>query len=114
MIISTAAAVARLFLQTKQPLLDWGEGMAESKEGGAIGTCPVVTLVNRDTSGAAEALAAVLREAGRGLVLWQLPDSREGGCVEGIFTGKWGPLANHDPRDTPGGWFPNAGDWGGS
>ena len=65
----TAAAVARLFIQTKQPLLDWGEGMAESKEGGAIGTCPVATLVNHDTSGAAEALAAVLREAGRGLVL---------------------------------------------
>jgi hypothetical protein len=64
-----AAAVARLFLQTKQPLLDWGEGMVESKESGAIGTCPVATLVNRETSGAAEALAAVLRGTGRGLIL---------------------------------------------
>lgn len=66
---SVAVSVARLFLQAKQPLLDWGEGMAEAMEVGPLGTCPVVTLVNRETSGAAETLAAVLRGVGRGLIL---------------------------------------------
>jgi hypothetical protein len=85
----SAAAVARLFLQTKQPLLDWGDGMVESKDGGAIGSCPVVTLVNRETSGAAEALAAVLRVSGRGLILGKSTAGKAGAA-------KLFPLENGD------------------
>ena len=64
-----AVSVAKLFLQPKQPIFDWGEGMAESKEAGSIVTCPVVALINHETRGTPEALAAVLRTAGRGLIL---------------------------------------------
>jgi C-terminal processing protease CtpA/Prc len=84
-----AAAVAGLFFQTKQPLLDWGAGMAESKEGGAIGSCPIAILVNGQTSGASEALAAVLRGAGRGLILGSRSAGKAG--VSKDF-----PLANGD------------------
>jgi hypothetical protein len=66
---SAAAATADLFIKTARPLLDWGQGVVQSKEKtDAIGV-PVATLVNRETTGAAEALAAVLREAGTSLIL---------------------------------------------
>ena len=83
------AAVARLFQQSKQPLLDWGEGMVESQEGGIIGACPVVTLINRETSGASEVLAAVLRATGKGLILGSRSAGQTG--VSKDF-----PLANGD------------------
>ena len=86
---SVAVSVAQLYLQTKQSLLDWGDGMAESKEGGALAGCPVVILVNRETSGAAEALAAVLRGVGRGLILGSRTAGKAGAVKE--F-----PLANGD------------------
>lgn len=83
---SVAVSVARLFLQAKQPLLDWGEGMAESMEGGAFGACPVVTLVNGETSGSAEALAAVLRGVGRGLILGSRTAGKAGASKEFTLT----------------------------
>ena len=66
---SAAAATADLFIKTARPLLDWGQGVVQSKEKtDAIGV-PIATLVNRQTTGAAEALAAILREAGTSLIL---------------------------------------------
>ncbi len=66
---ASAAATAGLFLSQAEPLLDWGHGMVKSAaKSDAIGL-PVAVLVNGQTSGAAEALAAVLRQTGRGLIL---------------------------------------------
>jgi hypothetical protein len=66
---AAAAAVADSFFKSEQPLLDWGEGMKKSTEKSqAIGQ-PVIVLVNKKTSGAPEALAALLRAYDLGLVL---------------------------------------------
>jgi len=64
-----AASAADLLLQKDQPLLNWGEGWARSKEKKDAVTAPVAVLVNRKTAGAAEALAAIIRQTGRGLIL---------------------------------------------
>jgi hypothetical protein len=66
---ASAAATAELFIKKDQPLLDWGTGMVRSKDKSDAISLPVAVLVNRQTAGAAEALAAVLREAGSGLIL---------------------------------------------
>ena len=66
---ASAAATAELFIKKDQPLLDWGSGMVRSKDKSDAVSLPVAVLVNRQTTGAAEALAAVLREAGSGLIL---------------------------------------------
>ena len=64
-----AVAVADMFLPSEQPLLDWGEGMRNSTAKSNPINIPVALLVNRKTSGAAEALAGMMREAEIGLVL---------------------------------------------
>lgn len=66
---AAAADVADVFLSKERPLLNWGRGMVKSKEKADALTLPVATLVNHQTSRAAEALAAVVRETGAGLVL---------------------------------------------
>lgn len=66
---SAAAATADIFLKTEKPLLDWGQGLVQSKEKADALAVPVATLVNKQTAGAAEALAAILRETGAGLIL---------------------------------------------
>jgi len=66
---ASAAATAELFVKKGQPLLDWGTGMVRSKDDGDSISLPVAVLVNHQTAGAAEALAAVLRETGSGLIL---------------------------------------------
>ena len=66
---AAAAAAADLFVSKSRPLLNWGDGVVKSKEKTNALDWPVVALVNEKTSKAAEALAAVLREAGAGLVL---------------------------------------------
>jgi C-terminal processing protease CtpA/Prc len=66
---ASAAATAEVFIKKDQPLLNWGNGMVRSKEKGDAISVPVAVLVNRRTSRAAEALAAVLRETGTALVL---------------------------------------------
>ena len=66
---AAAAAAADLFTTRKRPLLDWGAGLMESKAKTDALLLPVAVLVNRETGGAAEALAAVLRETGAGLIL---------------------------------------------
>jgi len=59
-----------LFVSKSQPLLDWGGGgMVSSHEKTDAITVPVGVLVNHETAGAAEALAAMVREAGAGLIL---------------------------------------------
>jgi hypothetical protein len=66
---ATAVAAADLFVKKEQPLLNWGNGMVKSKEKSDAIVLPVAVLVNRQTAGAAEALAAALRESGTGLIL---------------------------------------------
>jgi len=66
---AAAAAAADLFVTKDQPLLNWGAGVVKSKEKNEPLASPVAVLVNGQTAGAAEALAAVLRQAGAGLVL---------------------------------------------
>ena len=66
---AVAAATADLFQARQRKLLDWGNGIVESKDKSNAITVPVAILVNHETSGAAEALAAVLRETGAGLIL---------------------------------------------
>ncbi len=66
---ASAVAVADLFVAKERPLLDWGDGMMKSKEKANAFRLPVAVLVNRETVGAAEALAAMLREVGSGLIL---------------------------------------------
>ncbi|MBI3850755.1 MAG: hypothetical protein HY298_10855 [Verrucomicrobia bacterium] len=66
---SAATEVADLFLAKPQPLLDWGKGVVESKAKTDAIKLPLTILVNKQTAGAAEALAAVLRETGVGLVI---------------------------------------------
>ena len=64
-----AAATAELFVGKNEPLLNWGEGVVSSHEKTNALTMPVGILVNHETAGAPEALAAVLRETGSGLIL---------------------------------------------
>lgn len=66
---AAAAGTADLFLKKELPLLNWGSGVARSKEKTDAISVPVAVLVNRFTVGAAEALAAVMRETGTGLIL---------------------------------------------
>jgi hypothetical protein len=65
----SAVATAELFVKKAQALLNWGNGMVRSKDNSEALSVPVAVLVNRQTVGAAEALAAVLRETGAGLIL---------------------------------------------
>ncbi|MHC1765166.1 MAG: S41 family peptidase [Verrucomicrobiia bacterium] len=58
---AAAAAAADLFVPGEQPLLDWGSATARSS-GKPVADLPLVLLINRETVGAAEALAEVLRE----------------------------------------------------
>jgi C-terminal processing protease CtpA/Prc len=66
---AVAAAVGDLFAKKEQPLLDWGNGVVRSKRKSDPIDLPVAVVVNRETSGAAEALAALFRETGSGLIL---------------------------------------------
>ena len=66
---AAAAATADVFLAKERSLLDWGNGVVRSKEKSDALGLPVAVLVNHETSGAAEALAAAMRETGAGLIL---------------------------------------------
>jgi hypothetical protein len=66
---NAAAKVADRFLGSEQPLLDWGQGSAKSTDKTNAFRQPVAVLVNHYTSGAAEALAAVLRQKDIGLLI---------------------------------------------
>ena len=64
-----AVAIVDMFLPNEQPLLDWGEGVRNSTAKSNPINVPIALLVNRKTSGAAEALAGMMREAQIGLLL---------------------------------------------
>jgi hypothetical protein len=64
-----AAAAADCFLNSEAALLDWGSGTASATKKTNVIAGPVAILVNSQTSGAAEGLAAALREADTGLIL---------------------------------------------
>ncbi len=84
-----AGAVADCFLNSDQPLLDWGAGTARATTKTDSIAVPLAVLVNSQTSEAAEALAAALREGNAGLLI--------GGKTAGqasVF--KDFPLANGD------------------
>lgn len=64
-----AVALADRFLGTAQPLVDWGEGWKQSTAKTNAITLPVAILVNRKTTGTAEALAGILRHREVGLLI---------------------------------------------
>ena len=61
--------LADYFVKKEQPLLDWGNGMVNSKQSSPGFASPVAVLVNGETAGSSEALAAVLRQTGTALIL---------------------------------------------
>jgi C-terminal processing protease CtpA/Prc len=64
-----AAQLADDFLNSDHPLLDWQTGSARATPKADAITLPAAVLVNAKTSGAAEALAAVLRDTDVGLIV---------------------------------------------
>jgi hypothetical protein len=66
---NAAARAADQFLSGQQTLFEWGGGVAKSQEKTNAFRAPVTVLVNRFTSGAAEALAAVLRDTDVALLI---------------------------------------------
>ncbi|HZV36292.1 MAG TPA: S41 family peptidase [Verrucomicrobiae bacterium] len=64
-----AVAVASLFVNKEMPLLDWGHGVVQSKPNSDPITLPVAVLINQQTAGAAEALAAMLRQEDRAVLI---------------------------------------------
>jgi hypothetical protein len=66
---AAAAKLADSFLSSDHPLLDWQTGSAHATLKTDAITLPVAMLVNSQTAGAPEALAAVLRDNDVGLIL---------------------------------------------
>lgn len=64
-----AAALADLFMANETVLVDWGEGVKKSSAKTNAISIAVAVLVNRGTSGAAEALAGMLRYREVGLLI---------------------------------------------
>ncbi len=78
-----AAKIAGLFAPPGQPLLDWGDGLITSTSTtNHAWSLPIAVLVNQETSGAAEALAAVLRETASGLVIGRRTAGKSGRLKE--------------------------------
>ncbi|MFM1769639.1 MAG: hypothetical protein RJA22_2168 [Verrucomicrobiota bacterium] len=66
---AAALGLADLFFPDEKPLIQWGEGIRSSTSKPEAIVLPVVLLVNRETHGAAEALAGMLRLSEVGLLL---------------------------------------------
>jgi len=66
---AAAVSTANLFVTKRMPLLKWGNQMEESQPAREPIPGPLMVLVNGQTTGAAEALAAALREADAGLII---------------------------------------------
>ena len=71
-----AAAAADQFVRKEQTLLFWGTKPVQSKEKKDAITIPVAVLVNKQTAGAPEALAAIMRQTGAGLILGSVTAGR--------------------------------------
>jgi hypothetical protein len=65
----SASAAANIFIADERPLLSWPGGDANSTANAGAVTLPLAILVNKETAGAAEAMAAALRDAKAGLVI---------------------------------------------
>lgn len=63
-----AVAAADLFLTHEVPLINWGAGLKRSSEKAEAIELPAAVLMNRETGGAAEALAGMLRQTGVALL----------------------------------------------
>lgn len=82
------AQVAALFARPDQPLLDWGDGLQRSSsDTNKNWTLPVAVLINTRTSGAAEALAAVLQEGAMGLLIGSRTAGQSGPLREFTLSG---------------------------
>lgn len=79
---AAAAKTVDLFLKTEMPLLNAGKGLVSSHEKADPIRSPVVALVNGETGAAAEAVAAVLRQTGAGLVIGGRTAGRAGVTTE--------------------------------
>lgn len=66
---AAAAAVVDLFANKAESLYFWGSQTISSHENTNAFKLPVTVLINGETSGAAELLAALFRETGSGLIL---------------------------------------------
>jgi hypothetical protein len=66
---SAAVAVADRFLAREQAIIDWGQGWKNSSGKTNAIALPVAVLINTKTSGAAEALAGILRYSEVALLL---------------------------------------------
>jgi hypothetical protein len=66
---AAAAQAADCFIGTEMPLLTWGETTVKSSAKLDPISLPVVVLINHNTVGAAEALAAILRHTSVGLLI---------------------------------------------
>jgi C-terminal processing protease CtpA/Prc len=64
-----AAILADQFFSKQEPLIDWGDGLQKGTSKTNAVELPMAILVNRGTSGAAEAVAGILRQAQLGLIL---------------------------------------------
>lgn len=73
-----AANAVDLFLPDEVPLLNAGKGLVRSKKKDNAMKLPVVALVNHETTAAAEALAAMLRQTGVGLLIGSTTAGRAG------------------------------------
>jgi hypothetical protein len=56
-----AVEAANVFIDSEQPIIKWGDEVGKTKANPEAIKLPVVVLINRQTSGAAEALAGALR-----------------------------------------------------
>jgi Peptidase family S41 len=66
---AAAISVADRFLKAEKPLADWGDGWKKSSTKTDAFTQPVTVLVNARTTGAAEALAGILRHRDVALIV---------------------------------------------
>ena len=66
---AAAASMADFFFSKEQPMIDWGEGLKKSTPKEKAWALPLTILVNKKTSGAAEAFAGILRQAEIGLLI---------------------------------------------
>jgi hypothetical protein len=75
---AAGAGVVDLFLKDEMPLLNAGKGLVSSRVKTNAINLPVVALVNGETGGAAEAVAAMLRQTGAGLLIGSRTAGRAG------------------------------------
>ena len=75
---AAGAGAVDLFLNSEMPLLNAGKGLVSSQDKTNAIRLPVVALVNGETGGAAEAVAAMLRQTSAGLLIGSRTAGRAG------------------------------------